>query len=120
TMARAQAGGDTRNMAFTTAAQLMDAGIEVAMQSGFEGYVPKTRVVLLEAAMTLPHGATFEQALEMVTVAPARLLNLADRVGSLEVGKDGDVALFDGDPFEFTTHAIGTVIEGERVSETRR
>lgn len=120
TMARAQAGGDTRNLTFTTAAKLMDAGIEVAMQSGFEGYVPKTRLVLFEAAMTLPHGATYDQALEMVTMAPARILNLADRVGSLEVGKDGDVALFDGDPFEFTTHAIGTVIEGQRVSETRR
>ncbi len=120
TMARARAGGDTRNMAFTTAARLMDAGIEVAMQSGFEAYVPRTRVVLYEAAMTLPHGASFDQALEMVTTAPARILGLADRVGSLEVGKDGDVALFDGDPFEYTTHAIGTIIEGRRVSETRR
>lgn len=120
TMARARAGADTQHMAFTTAAELMDAGIEVAMQSGFEGYVPKTRVVLFEAAMTLPHGASFDQALEMVTMAPARILGLADKVGSLEVGKDGDVALFDGDPFEFTSHTIGTVIEGRRVSEVRR
>ena len=120
TMARARAGGDTQHMAFTTAAELMDAGIEVALQSGFEGYVPKTRVVLFEAAMTLPYGATFDQALEMVTTAPARILGLSDRVGSLEVGKDGDVALFDGDPFEYTTNVIGTIIEGRRVSEIRR
>lgn len=120
TMARARAGSDTRNMAFTTAAGLMNAGIEVAMQSGFESYVPKTRLVLFEAAMTLPHGASFDQALEMVTTAPALILGLSERVGSLEVGKDGDVALFDGDPFEYTSHVIGTVIEGRRVSETRR
>ncbi|MDZ7790434.1 MAG: amidohydrolase family protein [Xanthomonadales bacterium] len=120
TMARARAGSDTQHMAFTTAAELMNAGIEVALQSGFEGYVPKTRVVLFEAAMTLPYGATFDQALEMVTTAPARILGLSDRVGSLEVGKDGDVALFDGDPFEYTTNVIGTIIEGRRVSEIRR
>lgn len=120
TMARARAGGDTQHMAFTTAAELMDAGITVAMQSGFEGYVPKTRVVLFEAAMTLPYGASFDQALEMVTTAPARILGLSDEVGSLEVSKDGDVALFDGDPFEYTTNVVGTVIDGRRVSEVRR
>jgi imidazolonepropionase-like amidohydrolase len=38
-------------------------------------------------------------------------------VGSLEVGKDGDVALYDGDPFEYTTHCVGAVIEGKVVSE---
>ncbi|WP_376690602.1 amidohydrolase family protein [Wenzhouxiangella sp. EGI_FJ10409] len=120
TMARARAGGDTAHMAFTTAAELKDAGIEVALQSGFEGYVPKTRVVLFEAAMTIPYGASFDQALDLVTMAPARILGLADKVGSLEVGKDGDVALFDGDPFEYTTHVTGTIIDGSRVSETRR
>jgi imidazolonepropionase-like amidohydrolase len=38
------------------------------------------------------------------------------RLGSLEVGKDGDVALFDGDPFEYTSHAVGVVIDGKPVS----
>ena len=42
------------------------------------------------------------------------------RVGSLEVGKDGDVALYDGDPFEYTTHCVGVVIEGQVVSRERR
>jgi imidazolonepropionase-like amidohydrolase len=120
TMARAQAGGNTQNRSFTTAATLMNAGIEVALQSGYESYVPKTRVILFEAAMTLPYGASFEQALELVTMGPARILGLEDRVGSLEVGKDGDVALFDGDPFEYTTHVTGTIIDGRRVSEIRR
>jgi imidazolonepropionase-like amidohydrolase len=39
-------------------------------------------------------------------------------VGSLEVGKDGDVAIFDGDPFEYTSHVVGVVIDGHIVSET--
>jgi imidazolonepropionase-like amidohydrolase len=70
--------------------------------------------------MTLPYGASFDQALALVTTGPAGILGIDDRVGTLEVGKDGDVALFDGDPFEYTTQVLGTIIEGRRVSERRR
>ena len=55
TMMRAR-GPEVENMSFTTAAQLIEAGIPVALQSGYESYVPKTRVVLFEAAMTIPYG----------------------------------------------------------------
>lgn len=120
TMIRAWGGAETENFSFTTAAKLLDAGIPVALQSGYEGYVPKTRVVLFEAGLLLAYGVTPAQALELITLAPARMLGIDDRVGSLEVGKHGDVALFDGDPFEYTTHVIGTVIEGRRVSSTIR
>jgi len=48
------------------------------------------------------------------------LLGIDERLGSLAVGKDGDVALYDGDPFEYTSHCIGVVIEGELVSEMVR
>lgn len=119
TMMRAR-GDEVLNFSFNTAAQLLEAGIPVALQSGFEGYVPKTRVVLFEAAMTLRHGVDFQQALALVTSSPARILGIDERVGSLEVGKDGDVALFDGDPFEYTSRVLGTIIEGRRVSETVR
>ena len=61
-----------------------------------------------------------EQALATITTSAASILGIADRVGSIEVGKDGDLALFDGDPFEYTTHCIATVIKGEVVSETVR
>lgn len=114
----ARAGGERENLSFTTAGKLMNAGIPVAFQSGFESYVPKTRVVLFEAAQTLPHGVSFDQALAAVTIEAARILGIADRVGSIEPGKDGDLALYDGDPFEYTSHAIGTIIEGVQVSDT--
>lgn len=119
TMMRAR-GAEVENFSFTTAARLVEAGIPVALQGGYESYVPKARVVLFEAAMTLPYGLDFDQALSLVTVAPARILGVADRVGSLEKGKDGDIALFDGDPFEYTTRVVGTVIDGRHVSDTRR
>jgi len=94
--------------------------IPVALQSGFESYVPKTRVILFEAGWAASNGLTFEQALATITLSAARILGVDERVGSIEVGKDGDLALYDGDPFEYTTHCIGTVIEGKVVSEGRR
>lgn len=115
TMARAF--GDMENLSVETAAQLQAAGIPFSFQSGFEGYVPKTRVVLWEGAMAAANGLAFDEALRALTIVPARLLAVADRVGSLEKGKDGDVALYDGDPFEFATHCTGTVINGVLVSQ---
>ncbi len=114
TMARAN--GETDNLSLETAAKLKAAGIPFALQSGFESYVPKTRVVLWEAAMAAANGLSFDEALASVTLDAARLVGVADRVGSLEVGKDGDIACFDGDPFEWTTHCTGTVIDGKLVS----
>jgi len=116
--AMARASGERENLSFTTAAKLIEAGIPTAFQSGYEGYVPKTRVVLYEAAITLAHGLSFDQALAAVTIDAARILGIDDRVGSIEVGKDGDLALYDGDPFEYTSHAIGTIIDGVQVSDT--
>jgi imidazolonepropionase-like amidohydrolase len=118
TMARAV--GDRENLSFETAAQLKEAKIPFVLQSGYESYVPKTRVVLFEAAWAAANGLSREAALASITLGPARLLGIADRVGSLEPGKDGDVALYDGDPFEYTTHCVGVVIEGEIVSAERR
>ena len=70
--------------------------------------------------MAAANGLSFQQALNAITIDAARLLKVDDRVGSLEVGKDGDVALYDGDPFEYTSHCIGVVINGEVVSEIKR
>jgi imidazolonepropionase-like amidohydrolase len=118
--AMARAFGVSENMSFTTPASLAAAGIPFAFQSGFEAYVPKTRVVLFEAAIALQHGLSFDQTLAGLTIEAAKILGIEDRVGSLEVGKDGDLALYDGDPFEYTTHAVGTVIDGVRVSTEPR
>ncbi len=105
-----------RNGSFETAAKLADAGIPFAIQTGFEGYVPKTRVLLWEAAIAAANGLGRERALEAITLTPARILGIDDRVGSIEVGKDADLALFDGDPFEYTSHICGVIIESEVMS----
>lgn len=115
-----RAFGERENLSFTTPAKLLEAEIPFSFQSGYESYVPKTRVVLFEAAITLAHGLSASEVLAALTIEAARILDIDERVGSLEVGKDGDLALFDGDPFEYTSHAIGTIIEGVQVSDLKR
>lgn len=118
TMARANE--DTENLAMDTAVKLSEAGIPFALQSGYESYVPKTRVVLFEAAIAASRGLGFERALASVTIGAARILGIEVRVGSLVSGKDADLALFDGDPFEYTTHAVGTVVSGRLYADGPR
>lgn len=115
-----RASGERENLSVETASKLVQAGIRVALQSGYEPYVPKTRVVLFEAGLAAANGLSFEQALATITIDAAKILQIDDRVGSLEVGKDGDVAIFDGDPFEYTSHCTGVVINGKIVSRDKR
>jgi imidazolonepropionase-like amidohydrolase len=111
-------GDETAGATLETASKLRQAGITVALQSGYEGYVPKTRVVLFEAAVAAANGLSMEDALRTITIDAARVIGQERRVGSLEAGKDGDVVIFDGDPFEYTSHVCAVVIEGQVVSET--
>jgi len=99
---------------------LLDAKVPFALQSGYESYVPKTRVVLWEAGVAVGHGLPADAALKALTVDAAKLLGIDGRVGSLVAGKDADLALFDGDPFEYTTHCVGTVIDGVQFTGTPR
>lgn len=115
TMARNE--GDLINMNRQTAAILTAAGIAVSIESGYEAYVPKTRIVLLEAAVAMANGLSFDDALKSITIHPAQLLGMEKRLGSIEVGKDADMVLFDGDPFEYTTHVCGLIIDGKVLSE---
>jgi len=112
--------GDTENISFETAAMLRGKGIPIALQSGYEGYVPKTRVALFEAAVAAANGLTTDQALATITSDAAAILGIADRVGALRAGLDGDVAVFDGDPFEYSTHCTAVVIDGRVVSNEPR
>lgn len=115
TMARP--GGDRRNLTLESASKLKEAGIPVALQSGYESYVPKTRVVLFEAAMAAANGLGRRDALAAITIDAARILGIDNRVGSIAVGKDADLAMYDGDPFEYTSHCIGTIINGKLVAD---
>ena len=66
-----------------------------------------------DIGIAMRYGLSFQTALESVTIRPARLLGLENRVGSLEVGKDADIAIFDGMPFENLTSCLATIIDGK-------
>jgi imidazolonepropionase-like amidohydrolase len=116
TMARPY--GDMRSISMEAAATLDKDGILFAIQSGYEGYVPRTRVILFEAAVAAGNGLPFEQALAAITINAARIIGVDRRVGSLEPGKDADLVVFDGDPFEYTSHVCTVIINGT-IAETK-
>ena len=103
----------TVNATYEIAALLEQAGIPMALMTGHEGYVPKNRVLLFEAAIAAGNGLGMEKALRAVTIEAAQILGIQDRVGSLTSGKDADVVLFDGDPFEYTSHVLGVIVSGQ-------
>ena len=115
TMARN--GGDMVNMTRESAAILTNAGIPVSIETGFEAYVPKTRILLFEAAQAIPYGLSFNDALRAVTINPAKLLGLDKRIGTIEKGKDADIVLYNGDPFEYLTKVCTVFIDGEPVKD---
>lgn len=110
--------GDAQNATFETAGKVHAAGIPMAFQSSFEGYVPKTRVVLYEAAIAVANGLPHDAALRAVTIEAAKILGIDKRVGSLERGKDADLALYNGDPFEYLTSATNVIINGKLLPAT--
>ena len=107
--------GEVKNASVETAAKLQEAGIPFAFQSGYEGYVPKTRIARYEAAIAAANGLGMEDALFATTLGAAQILGVDGRVGSLEQGKDADLVLFDGDPFEYLTQVEAVIIDGEVV-----
>ena len=82
----ARNGGDMVNMTRESAGILTAAGIPVSIETGFEGYVPKTHVLLYEAALAVTYGMPYEEGLKAVTLNPAKLLGIDKRVGSIEKG----------------------------------
>ncbi len=106
---------ETINSYLGSSAVLTDAGIPLAIGSGAEGYVPKTRVVRQEAAMAMVYGLGRDAALKAITLDAARILGIDGQYGSLEPGKIGDVVLYDGDPFEYSTHVVAVLVDGKLV-----
>jgi imidazolonepropionase-like amidohydrolase len=109
----------TANATYENPALLDQAGIPIAIMTGYEAYVPKSRILLFEAAIAAANGLGMEKSLRTITLSAAKLLGIDDRSGSLAAGKDADVVVFDGDPFEYTSH-VQTVLVGGAVTYQRR
>ena len=71
-----------------------------------------TKWLPIHVGIAMRHGLSFEAAMEAVTIRPAKLLGLSDRMGSIEVGKDADLAIFSGMPFSNLSLCEATMIDG--------
>jgi imidazolonepropionase-like amidohydrolase len=103
---------ETFNGVLGNAALLVRHKVPVAISTAFEGYVPRTRVLRYEAAMAAVNGLGFDGALRSITLDAAKMLGIDDRYGSLEPGKIADLVLYNGDPFEHSTHVTHTILGG--------
>ncbi len=94
------------------AALLSQYGIRVALHTSATS---GTQYLPMNAAYAIRHGMAADQALQAVTLTPARLLHVEDRIGSLDAGKDADLVILTGAPFEFTTQVKTVMINGHIV-----
>ena len=76
-----------------------------------------TQYLPFNAAYAIRHGMDKNKALRAVTCYPAQMLNLDDRIGSIDVGKDADLVILSGEPFEFTSRIKKVIVSGKVVFE---
>jgi len=105
-------GGKHETMAMTikSVGILEKAGVKIAFHT--DDGITESRFLLRQAALGVRGGMSREGALKAVTQNPADMLDLGDRLGSLDVGKDADFILLNGDPFSTYTHVTQTWIDG--------
>jgi imidazolonepropionase-like amidohydrolase len=98
-------------------ARLAKAGVTLVLSS-FDTH--NARNLRQEAGNAIAYGLERDAALRAVTLEPARVWSVADRLGSLEVGKDADVVVWSGDPFELTTGPEHVFIAGQEMPKDTR
>jgi imidazolonepropionase-like amidohydrolase len=108
---------DSLGATLENAARLSRAGVTVVIAS-FD--TQNSRLLRQEAGNAIANGMDRDAALRAVTLTPAQVWGVADRVGSLEVGKDADIVIWSGDPFELTTGAERVFIKGVEMSRDTR
>lgn len=108
-------GGKLEAMDVSTenGAALERAGAQVAFHT--DDYITDSRLFLRSPALAVRYGMSREAALRAMTIEPARMLDLGDRVGSLERGKDADFIILSGDPLSVYTHVEQTWVDGQKV-----
>lgn len=102
---------EVQNVAFKTAGILSAAGLKVAITTDHP--VSLIQSLPLCAGLCVKSGMPFDTALRAITIHAAQICRVDDRVGSLEIGKDADIAIFDGNPLEVSTKVYCTLINGE-------
>lgn len=101
------------DLIFETGGVLEKAGVKVAMHT--DDWITDSRLFNRMAALAVRAGMSREAAIRSLTIEGARMLDLGDRVGSIEPGKDADLVVLSGDPLSVYTKVEQTWVEGVRV-----
>jgi len=101
-----------RKVNWNNAGILAEAGVKVALSSGGQSGAID---ILTAATFAVRHGMDRDEALKAITITPAEILGVADRVGSLEKGKDADIVVLSGDPLNVTTCIEKVILNGKTV-----
>jgi len=99
------------------AQSLRELGVTIALSS--HGATEVGQRLDRQAGLAMRGGLSFEEALEAVTLAPAEMVGVDDRIGSIDVGKDADLVLWSGPPFELTTRVVGVLVDGRLILDPR-
>lgn len=104
---------ELKEKSFKTAGVLANAGLKVAIMTDHP-VIPLEHLTMC-AGYAVKYGMKEEDALKAITINPAEILGVADKLGSLEVNKDADIAIFDGNPLEIGTRTKYVLINGKIV-----
>ena len=113
-MLTAKSKPEIKNKSFSTAAELHKAGVPISIIT--DAPVNPLENLPLCAGLAIGAGLPYEEAWKAITINPATQTSISDRVGSLEVGKDGDVVIWNADPLKtIGASAYVTVVDGKVV-----
>jgi imidazolonepropionase-like amidohydrolase len=103
-------------------ALLRKAGVQVAIigNGGGDEELFNVRNIRYEAGNAVGYGMSWDDALKAITEAPAEIFGVGDRVGSLQPGREANVVIWDGDPFEFATRAVAVYVRGQKQNDVSR
>ncbi|EOS53136.1 amidohydrolase [Lachnospiraceae bacterium MD335] len=108
---------EVQNVAFKTAGILANAGVTVAITTDHP--VSLIQSLPLCVGLSVKQGLSLEDGYRAMTINAAKICGTDDRVGTIEKGKDADIAIFDGNPMETFTKTLMTIIDGKVVYRTK-
>lgn len=107
---------EVQYMDFKTAGVLYKAGVKVALTTDHP--VSLIQYLPICAGLAAKEGLGIEEALRAITINAAQICKVSNRVGSIEAGKDADIAIFDGNPLEVFTNCLYTIINGKIIYQS--
>lgn len=109
---------DDNDNLINIAGYLVKHGVEINIMTDAD--VVQQEFLRFQAAVAIKYGLSPEEALKAITINPAKLIGMENRIGSIEAGKDADLVIFDGDPFDIQTKVLKVFIDGKIVCDIEK